>query len=414
MGKKTHRFIVHEARRISHPTFPSVIKYWFSVPAQSFPAGISTGANARDPVGLNRRVYRDVRDSLTGKTATPGTFDLMNKGITILADSVRLVDKEERIYDVVVDDTLGIVDGAHTARLIVEAQSEDNIPPEQFVEVYIKTGVDIDIVADISKGLNTGMQVKAQSIFNTDGVFDWLKSEIKLQPYADIISWKESDVGEYDVRDMIGVLECFNIIYFPNEAPKHPISAYEKWSIPLENFGKDHEENFKKKGPSYSQYFKLKGLLINALFLHDLIRRDFHALHNVAGGRAGKLKIVERASEKKGSFEFPFAQLPPEKYRLTKGALYPILASFRNCVVIGEESQTAHWLGGFDSVVALWNRIGPELVAETSSALREIGSNPDQIGKSRSHWANLHKTVKLHVQDMKMKLLEQKIKDQAA
>jgi hypothetical protein len=120
MGKKTHRFGVFEARRITHPTQRDIEKYWFTVPAREFPAGISTGANARDPVGLNRRIYRDVKESLKGNTAPLGIFDLMNKGITILADQVRLIDKDKGLYDVVIDDELGIVDGAHTAKIIEE------------------------------------------------------------------------------------------------------------------------------------------------------------------------------------------------------------------------------------------------------------------------------------------------------
>src|SRR6185312_14524905 len=103
MGKKTHRFRVFDARRISHPAFSDVEKYIFTVPAGDFPAGISTAANARDPVGLNRRVYRDVKESLLGETALPGSFDLMNKCITILAEQVRLIDKDKGLYDVVVD-----------------------------------------------------------------------------------------------------------------------------------------------------------------------------------------------------------------------------------------------------------------------------------------------------------------------
>ena len=40
----------------------------------------------------------------------------MNKGITILALNVRLVDKENQVYEFTIDDERGgIVDGAHTA-----------------------------------------------------------------------------------------------------------------------------------------------------------------------------------------------------------------------------------------------------------------------------------------------------------
>ena len=133
MGKKTHRFRVFEARRVfPHPTHKEIEKYWFTVPAREFPVGISAGANACEPVGLNwLSLYRDVKEKPQRQHCTLGHFDLMNKGITISPDQVRLVDKEKgTCYDVVVDDELGIVDGAHTAKIIEEGQNDDAIPEE--------------------------------------------------------------------------------------------------------------------------------------------------------------------------------------------------------------------------------------------------------------------------------------------
>src|ERR1700676_5236613 len=246
MGKSVHRLRAHEMRRISHPVFSTIEKYWLTVAAKDFPRGISTSANARDPVGLNRRVYKDVRSSLDGKTAEPGTFDLMNKGITILARAVKMVDKDKGLFDLIIDDEEGgIVDGAHTAKIIEQANDDGTTPDEQYVEVYVRTGITNELVSDIARGLNTGIQVAPQSIYNIAGVFDWLKEEISEEPYATQISWRESDDEDYDVRDLIAVLEVFNIFDFPNgvDGGKHPIAAYEKWSVPLRKFADDYEEN---------------------------------------------------------------------------------------------------------------------------------------------------------------------------
>ena len=119
MAKKAYRVRAFSSRKVSHPVFKRIEKHWLTVMAKDFPAGISTSVNAREPVGLNRLVYRDVRDSLEGKESKPGSFDLMNKGITILAVSARLVDKDEEIYEIIIDDEEGgIVDGAYTAKII--------------------------------------------------------------------------------------------------------------------------------------------------------------------------------------------------------------------------------------------------------------------------------------------------------
>ena len=129
--------------------------------------------------------------------------------------------------------------------------------------------------------------------------------------------------------------------------------------------------------------------------LYDHIRRDFRDIRNDAGGKAGKMNIVEEASKGR-MFDFPFAVLPPSEYRLTKGAAYPMLAAFRNMVVL-DAAGIATWSGGFKSVLRLWTEASPELVEETYNATREIGRMPDQLGKNRKHWDNLHMKIQLRL-----------------
>jgi hypothetical protein len=409
MGKSVHRIRAYEMRRISHPVFSTIDKYWLTVAAKDFPSGISTSVNARDPVGLNRRVYKDVRSSLDGQTATPGTFDLMNKGITILARAVKMVDKDQGLFDLIIDDEEGgIVDGAHTAKIIEEANLECTTPDEQFVEVYVRTGVTSELVSDIARGLNTGIQVAPQSIYNIAGVFDWLKEEISEESYAGQISWRESDDEDYDVRDLIAVLEVFNIFDFPNgvNVVKHPIAAYEKWSVPLKKFADDYEEN--KDTLEKSKYHRLRGLLKDGLTLYDRIRHDFREIRNEAGGSAGKMNIIEEASERRAAFKFPFAGLTEGKYRLTKGATFPILAAFRTYVEQNPKTGEARWRGGFEKVLDVWKEAGPNLVEETFQLTREGKRNPDQIGKDRKHWANLY--MRLQVRLLQERLQEQQEK----
>ena len=409
MGKSVHRVRAFEMRRISHPIFPTIDKYWLTVAAKDFPAGISTSANARDPVGLNRRVYQDVRKSLEGETSTPGSFDLMNKGITILAKSVKMIDKEKGLFEIVVDDDEGgIVDGAHTAKIIEEANYEGTTHEDLYVEIYLRTGVDAGLISDIARGLNTGIQVAPQSIYNIAGVFDWLKEEVSGEPFEGRISWSESDDQEYDVRDLIAILEVFNIFDFPNDvnAGKHPLSAYEKWSLPLKKFAQDFEEN--KTDLRRSKYQKLRKLLKDGLTLYDYIRHDFREMHNDEGGRAGKMNIIEEASARRGSFDFPFAGLPESEYRLTKGATFPILAAFRTYVDINAKTGEAKWRGGFERVLEVWQEVGPNLVQETVQLTRDGVRNPDAIGKNRKHWANLY--MRLQVRLLQERLQEQQEK----
>ncbi len=394
MAIKPYRFEVAEARSFRHPTFPTIQKHVFLVPAALLPKGIPDKANLREATGMNRAVYKDVRESLRGREALPGSFDLLNLGITIIGEEVRALDK--RTFEVMIDDEYGIANGGHTAKLIWECQDDDTIAEGQHVEVKIITGVEgpeqHTLRVDIARCQNTGIAVRAQSIFELDGVFAGIKNAIAPFEWANDVAYKESDSKEFDVRELIAALELMNIIDFPNQDGKHPISAYEKWSTPLKKYGDDFEEH--RDAPNERKYAKLEPLLPEILALYDIIRRDFLRVYSEeVSNYAAKLKIVEEAGNKGGVFRFRFAELEPHKRRLTKGAAYPILATFRNYVRLNPDTQVAEWVGGFDHVKDVWHQIAKDLVLETRESIKSIGNAPDALGKNRNHWSNLYRAV---------------------
>ncbi|WP_296814780.1 AIPR family protein [Brevundimonas sp.] len=394
---KPFLFEVVEARSVRHPVFAGVQKHSFLIQASKLPHQIPTGANARAAVGMNRQVYKDVKESLKGTEAVPGSFDLMNLGITIIADSVELVDKTRGQYRVMIRDEDGIVNGAHTALIIEEAALDGVIPDEQHVDVKIFTGVDATGLAflkpDIAKGQNTGIAVKSESILDKEGRFDSLKAIVSGEAWAREVAWRESDVGDVHVRDLICALEALNVIDFPNEDGAHPIHAYEKPSKALEKYAKDHKDH--EADLTRRTFAAMEPLLLEALFLMDTIRHDFRPLWNKhVSPAAGRLRIVEEAATNK-AFKCRFTDGSSERYRLTKGALFPIFASFRNCVQYDPATNRASWVGGFPAVLRLWDEAGPELVRETANAIKDVGHLPDQLGKARGHWSNLHRATAL-------------------
>jgi hypothetical protein len=389
-------FEVAEARSVRHPVFTGIQKHQFLIQASKLPPQLPTGANARDPVGMNRQVYKDVKESLKGTEAVPGSFDLMNLGITLIADSVELIDKARGLYRVLIRDEDGIVNGAHTARIVEEAAAEGLIPDEQYVEVKIITGVDTSgrpsLKPDIAKGQNTGITVKDESILDKEGRFDSLKELVAGEPWAEAVAWRESDKGDVHVRDLICALEALNVVDFPNDGGSHPIHSYEKPSKALDNYARDHKDH--EDEPDRRTFAALEPLLLDALYLMDTIRHDFRPLWNKhVSPAAGRLRIVEEAKNK--NFSFKFADEEDQRYRLTKGATFPIFAAFRNCVAYDPATNRASWIGGFPAVLKLWEEAGPELVRETSNAIKDVGHLPDQLGKARGHWSNLHRAMAL-------------------
>lgn len=395
MGIVTHRIRASETRRYKHPVYPEIEKHYFTVRARDVPSGIRKDANARDGEGqdLRKQVYREVQKSLLADGSMPGIFDLKNKGIVILAESVKKIGED--VFEIAILDGQGIVDGGHTYEIITQAQIEDNIPEDQYVDIQIRTGVPDDLITEISAGLNTGIAVKRHSIANLGGKYDWIKEELADQPYSDRIAWRETDDGDYDVRDLICVMEAMNVVDFPNDSGTHPLSAYEARERVTKKFSDDADAF--DGNPEGSTYRRLRPLLKDALILFDRVRHDFREVYNGTGlGNAGALDIMEQSKAGK-KYDFPFAGLPPSEYRLTKGALYPIFAAFRNKVWINPESGLAEWDEGFASVLALWESTAAELAQQTKAAIKDYGRKPDVLGKSRGHWNNVHKTVEVHL-----------------
>lgn len=385
---------VADARRIPHPAIKQVEKHYFLVRAADIPVGIPLDANPRDAAGrdLNRRTYRQVRDSLFNITSYPGTFDLMNKGITCIANSVKKLSDQE--YEVSFEDGQGIADGGHTYWLCTENSKDADLPLDQHVELRIITGLPPFLIPDLAKGLNTGMQVKEFAIENLRGNYDWIKELIADKPYAEMIAWRENEDKDYDVADLLCILECMNVHDYPNNAGKHPISAYEKSSAVLRSYAEDAEKAPKRLGETIipPKYGSLGPILADTLALYDRIRFDFRQIYNdVIKPGAGNLKIMDKAPKGK-ELSFPFAGLPGQEYRLNNGAALPILAAFRNLVRINPRTRSAEWINGFAFVLNFWEMVKEEAVTTTHQAIQAFGRSPNEIGKARPHWSLLHLT----------------------
>ena len=358
------------ARRIPDPVFHQEFgseRYLLYVEVDELPQDIPLDPNAHTP-NVRKRVYKDVLKSLFNEDCTEGTFHLKNKGITILADSVKRVEGEsgdDDVYVVSLKNGHGIVDGGHTYELIIGGQAK--VPDEW--------------ITDIAGGLNTSVQVQDMSLDNLSGSFDWIKEELANESYLDAIAWSENEAGPFDARDIVSMLYCFNIALYPNDEDDQPVASYEKKSLALKAFEEEPET-----------FEKLRPLLKQILVLHDTIRLEAREIWNKSqpGSKGAKLAFIDK--KKTGEYEFPFIDQTSD-CRLMNGALYPMLAAFRWMVEVDPKSKKFRWRGGFKAVLKAWRDISPELLKMTYSSSSELGRNPNAIGKSRNHWANLYTRV---------------------
>jgi len=387
MNNQKFEFPTKFARRMPDPVFPGIERHFFFVPVTQVPRGLPLDPNARVP-NIYRTVYKDVRKSLL---EPDGMFHLKHKGITLVASSVDK--RSDTLYMVNLESGQGVLDGAHTYTLILDEQEKkkrpDNLkqlPDNQFVKFEVITKAPLEWIADMAGGLNTSVQVQPMSLDNLAGRFKWLQKIVDKYPYGDQIAWRENEDKQLDTRDLVSLLTCFNVHLFTNVSETQPVVAYEKKSAAL----KLYEEEVKKEDEGKDNSYKRLAPMVNdILVLHDLIRGEAQKYWNNEGGKFGRLAFVEHRAK---GFYLPFTQQTVE-YRLMSGALYPILAAFRWMVEPNKRNGKLQWRGGFKAVESLWQDSAVELLKMTKTASDELGRNPNAVGKSRNHWANLFARV---------------------
>lgn len=387
----TATFVAEYARRIPDPTLRNAERHLMFVRAQDVPDDLPKDPNPRAQK-IDRGIYREVGAHLLNEDGTPNTFHLKNKGITLIARKVDRKSNDEHVYNVTFGSGHGIVDGAHTYEILrknkpmideLNATDGDGSEIEQYVKFEIITGLPEDLVPEIARGLNTAVQVQEMSLADLREEFEWIKDTIADEPYADKIAFRENEQCMYDARDLVVLLDLFNITDFPNTGKDYPTRAFSSKAAVLNAYLEDQR---KKDGFKYKM---LRPILKDILLFHDTISLEARELHNRAGGKGGKLAFME--GRDRGKFPFPFIGKEGQ-YRLRRGALFPMLGAFRWMVEEGPDGK-AQWTGGFENVLALWRELGGELMRATQGASEELGRNPNAIGKSRNHWANLHSTI---------------------
>jgi len=372
------------ARRLPDPFYSSTHgteRHIFFVPVSDVPVGIPLDPS---PHAAKTRwdVYKEVQSSLLDMDCTPGTFHLKNRGITIIARAVSKIEENE--YQIELAAGHGVVDGSHTYRLILEAQQnrQVDLPKQQFVKIEVLTKVPDDWIAEISGGLNTSIQGQSDSLEHLTDSVKWIKDELSTQRYYKSIAWTETERGDYDIRDILAMLTCFNTIAYPNSGSNHPVVAYDNRAVVL----KTYAEEFTNNGGG--AYLRLRPLLRDILELYDTIALEFPKLHEQGSKQAPKL--IESATKK--PFKFPFLQTHSTE-RLARGALFPALAAFRWMIDDDPDNAVACWRGGFEAVIKRWHDAGERLVTQSVEKCAEVHHNTDAIGKSASHWGALHKEI---------------------
>ena len=344
--------------------------------AVNVPAGIPTDPNPRAQ-RTDKTLYKRVKESLL--QGQDPTFHLKNKGITLIAHSVTPLESPDEM-EILVADGDGIIDGGHTYKIILE--NMDECPDDQYVRIEVLVGIPRYMIEPIAEGLNTAVQVQEMSLANLSGKFKWIEETLADEPYAEKIAYKENEDGDFNIREIIGLMTLFNISAYPNQS-SHPKIAYTSKAKCLEDYLNNIEN-----------YEKLKPLLKDILNFYDYVHLKSRKLYNDKyRGKAGALAFYQ--SRKRGKYKLTFTDSETQ-HKLFDGALYPILSAFRFLIEEDKKTNTYRWkLGSYAKVKEFFDEVGGDIINLTKNTSDSKGKNPNAIGKDDNHWDNLYKTVAL-------------------
>jgi hypothetical protein len=385
-----------DARRIVDPV-TQTDRHFFVINVLDIPGGIPQDPNPREQ-NIDKPIYKKVRKHLLNDEGTPNTFYVKNKGITMLADEVSKKGKDaDHVYELKFKDGNGIVDGAHTYKLILDAQEEikqlnsaNDSKIEQFVKVEVLTRAPEALVPEIAGGLNTAVQVQEMSLADLGHDFDWIKDEIKGSIFEDKLIFKQNQPGEYTVIEVLGILDLFNVFDLDEDDIRRAKRGYENINAVF----KAYRQAKKEAGGDLTSWEKLRPILKDVLSLHDKISGTCQERYNSLGNKKGGLLKWIRLAPKNKAFSLPFTEEMVES-TVYKGALMPMLGAFRSMVEVAPATGLAQWVGNdFQGVLTAWHKLGPQMADITQETSEQVGRRPDAIGKSSGHWRSLYLTVK--------------------
>jgi hypothetical protein len=340
------------------------------------------------------RVAKEIAHSFVDEA---DEFYRLNRGITIIPQSMEI--KSHKGHDEITlrfpehSQRYGVIDGGHSYAVIREMteEAENGEASDVYVQLRIFENVTPSFITDLARALNTSAQVRDESLANLEGLFDWIKEALKGSPFEELIAYRENEDKPNDIREVIAILTMFHPFFQEEENP--PVMAYTSKGRCLDMFRDEQHQN---------GYQRLKSILVDCLRLYDYIHLKFEPLYKEMGGMSSLSADAKTKKDQKGvklgkltevkhiKDGFPLYYLGEKAtYRFPDGWLYPVLASFRPLLSYRGSGQVKWKTNPFE----FFDKHGKKLIAMTLNSSREMGRNPNAVGKNKAHWTQLQDKV---------------------
>lgn len=388
---KTIKFHIESLRKIPNPYQQSegdsgAEMYVAVCDVKDLPSDIPMKTNPREQK-LTTTVAKKIKESLLSGNEK---FYLLNRGLLVSVKSLTFNNYNNELTLQFTDDEYhGDIDGGHTYK-IINANSDSLERGKQYVKIEILTGVE-SIFQDLAAARNTSTQVQDKSIAELENKFDIIKAVLFApnSPLKSKIYFKENDVGDVDVTDLIAILSMFNLKQYPSREDA-PVGSYSGKKKCVDNYIAEYNQYGTSIG---NPFVKMQHVMLDILELHDLIEENMGKFYKekISSGKYGAVKGVGVKNEKNQEFfKSRFFQRELD-YTTPNGFIYPILGAFRALL---KENANGYYEWKKDPKELLM-QIGADLVLTTIDRSRTLGNNPQSVGKDSGNWKQLYLTVLL-------------------
>ncbi len=371
------------SRLFVSPDKGNLRRYYCVVPISEIPEDWSRwlDVNARESTAKGR-VPNAIRSTLTDK---PEWFAEYNRGLTLVASGIEWDNKTNRLTLGFDDRNYhGVLDGGHTLRAILDDRSQsERDTGTSYCNIEIFTGLDEDEISSVVEARNTSKQVASKSLLNLEGSFDRLK--LALGSKANLISWKENEEGEFDVREVISILTALDVGSYTNNI--HPITAYSGKEACLKRFASDDHRG------AYEKLYDIAG---DALEMWDWIQYYLPGHYNErgpepgTGGKFGRLTGVKVTSRRPK--HLPFIGKETD-YDTPTGYIYPILSAFRAMLV--EDAGRWKWGNDVDPIRLIKDGIAADIFISSVRESINNHRNPNRTGKDAQAWTSAFQAARI-------------------
>lgn len=314
---------------------------------------------------LSGAVARSIVNTLEEE---PDVFSLRNLGIYILVDSVesKRLPGDKHEVKIKLSDSLkhGIVNGGHTFAAIRQVLDQGIYPGGAYVRLHLYVNIPEESIVELAEGLNRNLQVDDASLINLVNKFDLIKDKMNGKKGADQIAYADGQPGKIHILDVLHVMTCFDLEYYPGNS-RHPNDVFGSKQKILKRYCYDIDELGEN-----SPYRKLISGVDKFLELSEEIQK-------VLSSELGALKIKgtednNRVASSKHKRDAIFTNGAINGL-IPQGWLYPLLSAFRACL------SRSKW----DEGEIVWLMEPKDLLDEIKSKLADVIKEQHSFNKGK-------------------------------